>query len=695
MLELTVALKLSLRIIVAGFVWSRVAESQTEVGNGKAGAGHPSWCYWLTIGLGSNLLLAFALCLLGRWTPVVDWASWGAMVLVGLAINRRNLGRITRSTIGLWLVFIGGVWLIMMLPPRSEWLVGGWDPGVYMNTAAALARSGSWHPSLETVYAGLPPAALELFTGAEGTYREVFPGVPVDMQSGALLPYFFPLLPVCGAFFMRIGGLDLLCRMNLVLGLVSVFSVAGLASVLFGNRRAGYLAGGSLLVSSLWWYHIAVPTTEILQLVLFCALIPELVLALRRDRSVPVASGLLLLCLVLNRFSFVAFAGILLVVVIVGDREHRGAPSQQRLALWIGAILAGIALDLLAAWVTVARVNVKDHALLVVLGPFVLTAAAALYLAATSWWRGPILERWGNRILRGVLIGGGMLLLAALVLASSGKLHESCFAALDHAPWLAGSVARLDRLVTFQQAAYVFVMGLGLVLLGTGRQGPGPVGLFCLFCLGVLSTLMLNPGVAGIYPWALRRYLVFWVPLASVAVVYAVQILISGCNTRVRVVVGVVAGVAVMASAVHGARAAARVGDYRGVKEALDAIVAACADDDIVVADDARWGTPLLLLYGIDAIDGSRLWSARTPHVRAAWLDALEALRTETGRRVVWLTSVPEGLGIYEGSVASAASPLLEHAFTYRTVIHSGRADHFACRDHQRTFRLFTAVTRD
>ena len=206
---------------------------------------------------------------------------------------------------------------------------------------------------------------------------------------------------------------------------------------------------------------------------------------------------------------------------------------------------------------------------------------------------------------------------------------------------------------------------------------------------------MLNPGVAGIYPWALRRYLVFWLPLATIAIVYLLQTMIARCHTRARLLVGMVVVSAMAGSAALGARAAARVGDYRGIKSALDAVVALCAEDDIVVADDARWGTPLLLLYGLDAIDGSRLWSARTPDARAAWLDALEALQAETGRRVVWLTSVPEGLGIYEGVVGSTSPPLLEEEFAYRTVIHSAGADHFACRDHTRTVRLFTGVIQN
>ena len=134
---------------------------------------------------------------------------------------------------------------------------------------------------------------------------------------------------------------------------------------------------------------------------------------------------------------------------------------------------------------------------------------------------------------------------------------------------------------------------------------------------------------------------------------------------------------------------ACRVGDYRGLSELLLDLDAQLEPGDVVVADDPRWGTPLLLAHGRDVLDGKRLWESAEPGFQADYLRMLRRLQREEGRRVLWLTSTEAGLGVYPLDIGPVAPVFEDLPFSYRTVVHSARADHFEARDNPRVFGLY------
>jgi hypothetical protein len=135
--------------------------------------------------------------------------------------------------------------------------------------------------------------------------------------------------------------------------------------------------------------------------------------------------------------------------------------------------------------------------------------------------------------------------------------------------------------------------------------------------------------------------------------------------------------------------AAYRVGDYRGAGNILAALEQAADPRDVIVADDPLWGTPLLLAGEREVINGRLLWQSQDPGFQRSFMEALRRVCLDSGRRMLWLTSTPQGLGIYPVELGGSPAPKVEIPYAYHTVIHSRRANHFAVAPHERLFRLY------
>jgi hypothetical protein len=134
---------------------------------------------------------------------------------------------------------------------------------------------------------------------------------------------------------------------------------------------------------------------------------------------------------------------------------------------------------------------------------------------------------------------------------------------------------------------------------------------------------------------------------------------------------------------------AARVGDYQGIRPLLEAVNAEIEKGDVVIADDPRWGTPLALMYGRDAVNGRLLWRKEDEAFRREFMSVLSRLREEKGRRVVWLTSTRDGMSIYN---LPSETFTLRREFSpvvYHTVRHSDRGRSFASDEHDKVLAIY------
>ena len=134
-----------------------------------------------------------------------------------------------------------------------------------------------------------------------------------------------------------------------------------------------------------------------------------------------------------------------------------------------------------------------------------------------------------------------------------------------------------------------------------------------------------------------------------------------------------------------------RAADYSGMITLLQRFESVLAPDDIVVADDPRWGTPLLSVLGLDVINGRAIWKKPDGEEKRASAKAILEVGARMGRRVVWVTSTGDGLTIYGEGLGGRLGQEIGDAisFVYPTVIHSPRATVYVNRENQKTFRFW------
>lgn len=675
-------LLLTIRITGPGWVWSSAARDP--------GRGFGDRCGWLAgTGLVLNLLLVLIAAAFQQWSPGVDWILWGLLVCFGaVRIGRRNVR--WASWVAPALAVGGLAAAAALLPLRSEWLAGGWDPGLYQNHAVSIARRGGTQPWTDTVYAELTPAERELVSTSEGEYREVFPGVPIGMRDGSLPVYFFPLNSICGAWLYRLGGMALLTRSSMVLALLGLLPAYVLLGVLGLRRNARFAGLLFWVLSPVWVYHQAIASSEMLQLFLFCAGLLFYLESAERQVSWPWLAGLAFFAGTVNRFDYPVFAGLILALAAGAESAVRNSGWRRRILFCFGALALGILWDWSFAGTTISRLQEKDQVLWVVLVPFAFSAGLAGLLA---WRRSPpplVVPVCRFARVAGLCAAGVWVAVVALLAIPPAR--DAVLAIAAQVPVAGGVLLRFARLIPFHGAAWFLSVAVGVFLLARDRSAASlRMRLMVAALGGLLLMLLVNGGIAPIYPWALRRYFVFLIPFMALAQGDLAARAFAGFHAGRRIwpVAGfLLLGLAWFAGA-RNSQAAYRAGDYTGLSGLLETMDKQIQKRDLVVADDPRWGTPLLLACGRDVLDGQRLWESAEPGMREDYLRMLRRLQREEGRRVLWLTSTAVGVEIYPLDIGPVAPVFEDLSFVYRTVVHSARADHFEARESQRVFGLY------
>jgi hypothetical protein len=675
-------LLLTIRITGAGWVWSSAARDP------KRGSGDR--CGWVAgTGLIINLLLALIASAFQQWSPGMDWILWGVLVCAGAMRIRLRPIR-WASGIAPALAVGGLATAAVLLPLRSEWLAGGWDPGLYQNYAVSIAQRGGTQPRTDTVYAELTPAERETFRVTEGAYNQVFPGVPIDLRDGSLPIYFFPLNSICGAWLHRLGGLALLTRASMVLallGLLPAYALLGSLGLRRGARLAGLLFWG---LSPLWVYHQAIAISEMLQLFLFSAGLLFYLESMEQRRPWPLLAGLALFAGTVNRFDYPVFAGLLLALAAGAESAAQNPGWRRRILFCFGALALGILWDWIFAWVTISRLQEKDQVLWVVLLPFAFSAGVAWLLA---WRRSPppfVAPLCRAARFAGLCAAGALV--AGIALLAIPPAREMVLAVAAKVPVAGGMLLRFSRLIPFHGTGWFLSVAVGAFCLARDRSAASlRMRMMVAVLGGLLLMLLLHGGIAPIYPWALRRYFVFLIPFMALAQGDLEARVFGGfrAGRRIWAAVGLLLLGLALFDGVRYSQAAFQVGDYVGISELLQTVDGQIQDRDLLVADDPRWGTPLLLARGRDVLDGKRIWGSTDPAFREDYLRMLRRLQREEGRRVLWLTSTEAGLGLYPLDIGPVV-PMFENLpFVYRTVVHSARADHFQARDNRRAFGLY------
>ena len=205
-----------------------------------------------------------------------------------------------------------GLWRFF---PPAEYIIGGKDPGTYVNEGIQIAQDGA-NVVRDPVVASVPPFARDLFFPShqhEAYYGTRFMGFFVqDVNVGTVVGQFPHLFPASIAIGYGLDGL------NGALRTVGFWATLGMLAVYFAGarligRRAAAAAAGLLALNVVQVWFARYPNAEVvMQALLFAALLANARAHVDGDRFfAPVAALLLGLLLFLRFDAVLGVAGVL------------------------------------------------------------------------------------------------------------------------------------------------------------------------------------------------------------------------------------------------------------------------------------------------------------------------------------------------------------------------------------------------
>lgn len=473
--------------------------------------------------------------------------------------------------------------------PPSEYIIGGKDPGTYMNEGIQIAQRGTL-VFRDPVVAAVPPFVRDLFFPSHGRpdyYSLRFMGFFIqNPDTGAVVGQFPHLFPASIAIGYGVDGLTGARRT------VGVWAILGLLAAYFAGTRflgrtpaAAAAALLALHVITVWFAKY--PNAEVvMQTLLFAALLANARAHVDGDRFfAPVAGALLGLLLFLRFDAVLGIAGVaggLVVGVFNGQRPR---------ALFIGtfAIVAALAAFYL-------------------FGP--MRAYTFLPLVFLS-----NLPAWEYVVLGAVALGGfAVLTFASRVPALTGRVLRWLPLAIVAAVWLlafyavvlrqpGGKLAAHDAnaLRTFTNlyltlpALVAALIGIALVSRRALWRDPALVLTVVIFACFLFFKIRIVP----YHFWMTRRFvpvilpgMLLFVSAAALGGIRTPRNVAGALRTLVRVVF-----IALLAQ--HYAQASRPVVghvEYAGVIPKLEQLAGSIGDNDLVIAESRDTGSDVHVL---------------------------------------------------------------------------------------------------
>jgi hypothetical protein len=300
--------------------------------------------FWAVIvSLSVSLSIVLALAALGQYSfarlLTADLVITAAVVAIGR--SRLRLGhdatRFTLSAVFPAGLVLLGLWLFF---PPAEYVIGGRDPGVYVNEGIQIAQRGTWLYR-DPVVASVPTPARDLFfpSHQRGDYYSIrFMGFFItDPDSGTVVAQFPHLFPASIAIGYGLDGLTGARRTTGAWAILGLLAVYFTAARLMG--RAAAFGGAALLavhVVEVWFARY--PNAEIvMQALFFAALIATARAHVDGDPFfAPVAGYLLGLLLFLRIDAALGIAAVVAAVAL-----HVAAGGRWRPLFFLPIVVLG------------------------------------------------------------------------------------------------------------------------------------------------------------------------------------------------------------------------------------------------------------------------------------------------------------------------------------------------------------------
>jgi hypothetical protein len=298
--------------------------------------------------------------------------------------------------------------------PPSEYIIGGKDPGVYMNAGIQIGQRGTlWFH--DPVIAELPSFAWDLFQpwyGRDVYYSTRFMGFFImDPERGTVVSQFPHLYPASIAIGYGVDGLSGARRVTGVWAILGVLAVYFTSARIFG-RRAAALGAGLLTLHVVQVWFARYPNTEVvMQALLFAALLAHARAHVDGIRFLaPVAGWLAGLLLFLRIDAVFGIAAIAAGAAIGGFTGLR-----TRVSMWIALGLTST----LAAFYMVGPMSGYAERPIVYLQNLPAAGHVAIGMAivavAVALLAGPRLPRAGAQIVRWLPVAAALALGAGAI----------------------------------------------------------------------------------------------------------------------------------------------------------------------------------------------------------------------------------------------------------------------------------------
>jgi len=595
--------------------------------------------YWaVAISVAISLALVIALAALHRYSfrrlLILDIGIAAAIALAArfdlrLGPTSRRLGPAACIPLALALL---GVWRFF---PPSEYIIGGKDPGVYVNEGIQIAQRGAIVVA-DPVVAAVPPFARDLFFPADTSkdyYLSLrFMGFYIrNPDTGAVISQFQHAFPASVAIGYGIDGLTGARSAVGFWGILGLLSVYFAGARLFG-RPAAAAAAALLALNVVQVWFARYPNIEmLLQTLLFAAVLANARAHVDDDPFFAPVAALLTVLLLFARFdAAIAIVGLAMALSLSYASGRQGA----RWTFWAPLTL-GIAL---CGWYLAGPMR-----------PYAELPVAFL----------KNLPAWQHAVLALALVGfGGLLAAARRAPAVSARITTmvpvvlalvvivlAAYALVLRQP--AGPLAPHDAyaLRTFADfyvtKAVLIAAVIGYAIFARRLFWRDPAFFLILTAFSLIFFYKIR--IVPEHFWAARRFLPVILPgtllLASAAALTGARG--SLLLTRaIRMPIGIVFLALV---AVHYVRAAQPVVDhveYAGVIPRIEELAGRIADDDLLVVESRDAGSdvhvfalPLAYTYARQVL----VLSSAAPD-KATFAAFLEAARGRY-RRVLFLGS--------------------------------------------------------
>ncbi len=538
--------------------------------------------YWaIALSLAISLTAGFVLAAAGRFSlPRVIAADVVIAILAIAAGNRRLLARgAARPTAWTAAPVLVAALCLWLYPPPSEYVMGGKDPGTYLNAGVQIAHGGNLITHDEVV-ATLPREYLPLFFpphGFDEYYSLRFMGFfLLDPATGAVVDQFPHLYPVAVAIGYELHGLTGARYVSIGLAALGVLGLYFLAARLAG-RPAALAASGLLAIHLVQLWHARIPNSEILtQPLLLAGMLACTRAHVDGDRFFAPVAGLLLGLLLFSRIDgalVLAFAGAGLGLWwLTGGRVRAGFVMP---LAGLGVAAGAYAVVFLAPYLNTPRRWLEANwiPLAVVMLAVVAAWAAGLRLRQREAVQRSV-RRWAPAVIAMGIVGLGIY--AWFFRIQGGRLAEHDASSLRMFGW-------------YVHPAAIAIAVAGFVLLAMRRFWKDPV--FLSAAAGSAVFFFYKIRIVPEHFWTTRRFVPILLPAVMLCLAAAafMPLDFSGARARLAGWIRYAAGVAVLtAIALSFWQAAAPVRahvEYAGLIPRLEALAGRLTDRDLLLVE--------------------------------------------------------------------------------------------------------------